>query len=297
MQNSTGRDRKNNLVGAGWMVFAMAAFAIEDVYIKAASSVLPVSQVLLLFGLGGAIVFLTAAIVRGEAVFSKAAFSRPMQIRVVFEIVGRLFFVLAISLSSLAAATVILQATPIVVIAGAAFFFGESVGWKRWAAILLGLVGVVVIVNPASSSFSVLSILAVFGMLGFAGRDLASRAAPQSLGTAVLGFYGFLAIVLAGALYRFWDSSNFVMVNTEQGLILAGAVFSGVAAYSCLMKAMRTGEVSAVTPFRYTRLVFGVACGVVLFNEQLSVQTLCGCALIVVSGLFLIDRKSTSAVP
>ena len=272
------------------MVFAMAAFAIEDVYIKAAANLLPVSQVLLLFGLGGAIVFLAAAVARGETVFCKAAFSKPMRLRVVFEIVGRLFFILAISFSSLSAATVILQATPIVVVAGAALFFGETVGWRRWIAILVGLAGVVVIVNPAANSFSFLSVLAVVGMLGFAGRDLASRAAPPSLSTAVLGFYGYLAIVAAGAIYRLRDPSVFVTVDTEQGLILVGAVLSGVAAYAGLMKAMRTGEVAAVTPFRYTRLIFGVACGVVLFNEQLTLQILAGCGLIVISGLFLIRR-------
>lgn len=291
------RDRKANLTGAFWMVFAMAAFAIEDVYIKAASTVLPVSQVLVLFGLGGAMVFLAAAIMRGESILSRAVISRPMQIRVLFEIAGRLFFVLAIALSSLSSATVILQATPVFVVAGAAIFFGERVGLRRWLAIIVGLIGVIVIVQPGASGFTPVSLLAVAGMLGFAGRDLASRAAPLSLSTAVLGFYGFLAIVVAGALYRLRDTEAFYPVTAEQGMVLGGAVFSGVAAYACLMKAMRTGEVAAVTPFRYTRLIFGVACGVVLFNEQLTLSVMIGCSLIVFSGLFIIVRQDKRGAP
>ena len=49
--------------------------------------------------------------------------SLPMYIRVIFEIIGRLFYVLAISLIPLSTATVIIQATPIVVVAGAAIIF------------------------------------------------------------------------------------------------------------------------------------------------------------------------------
>ena len=57
------------------------------------------------------------------------------------------------------------------------------------------------------------------------------------------------------------------------------------------MKAMRTGEVAAVTPFRYTRLIFGVTLGVIYFNETLTSSTLLGSILIVTSGLFILSRS------
>jgi len=57
------------------------------------------------------------------------------------------------------------------------------------------------------------------------------------------------------------------------------------------MKAMRTGEVSAVTPFRYTRLIFGVSLGVFFFNESLNYSTVLGTILIVISGLFILSRN------
>jgi len=61
------------------------------------------------------------------------------------------------------------------------------------------------------------------------------------------------------------------------------------------MKAMRTGEVSVVTPFRYTRLVFGVALGVLVFGERLDGATIVGCALIVATGLFIMWRGRVAA--
>jgi len=282
--------RRANLVGSLWMIAAMAGFAVEDVFIKAAAETLPVGQILILFGSGGALAFACLARLKRERLFAPDVLSRPMRARAVFEVFGRLFYALAITLTPLSAATVILQATPIVVVAGAALVFGERVGWRRWAAIAIGLAGVVIIIGPGTDSFSALSILAVLGMLGFAGRDLASRAAPASITTTILGFYGFLAVVAAGAAFSAWDQSAFVRPHVDAGLYLVGAVAAGVSAYAALMKAMRTGEVSAVTPFRYTRLLFGVACGVLLFGERLSLPMLVGCGLIVVSGLFILWR-------
>ncbi|MFV8556483.1 DMT family transporter [Sulfitobacter sp. SBS6] len=284
---------KANMLGSIWMIASMAIFAIEDAFVKAASNALPVGQILIIFGLGGAVMFASMARLNNEPLFIKDVVSRPMRIRVVFEIIGRLFYVLAIAVTPLSSATVILQATPLVVVAGAAMVFGERVGWRRWSAIFIGLVGVIVIIQPGTDSFSMLSVLAIVGMIGFAGRDLASRAAPATLSTSILGLYGFLSIVVAGSIFSIWQGASFVLPDVYTSFNLAGAILSGVAAYSCLMKAMRTGEVSAVTPFRYTRLLFGITLGVVLFGESLSSTMLLGSGLIVSSGLFIIWRRNT----
>lgn len=287
-------DGAANRMGSLWMIAAMAGFAVEDALLKATATTLPISQIMLLFGAGGALVFAAVAVWQGHPLVPRALLSRPMRWRVFFEVFGRLFYVLALALTPLSSATVILQATPIVVVAVAALVFGEKVGWRRWSAILIGLVGVMLILRPGSDSFSALSLLAVLGMLGFAGRDLASRAAPASLGTAVLGLYGFLAVVVAGGLYGFYEQEQFVCPEGVVGPALVVAIGAGVMAYAALMKAMRTGEVSAVTPFRYTRLLFGLTLGVWVFGERLDGVMMLGCGLIVLSGLFILWRKKQS---
>lgn len=279
-----------NAAGSLWMIAAMAAFALEDAFVKRAALHLPVSEVLLLFGAGGALMFCGLATLNRESVFNRDALSRVMRIRFCFELAGRLFYVLALALTPLSSTTAILQAAPIFVVLGAALFFGETVGWRRWTAILIGLIGVLIVLRPAGDSFSLLSLLAVIGMLGFSGRDLASRAAPASLSTNLLGFYGFLTIIIAGALFGAWDRSPLVMPTPPALLALAAAVGCGVFAYSALMKAMRTGEVATVTPFRYSRLLFGVLLGVVWFEETVDLQMLIGCGVIVGSGLFILWR-------
>ncbi|GHA47888.1 membrane protein [Amylibacter ulvae] len=279
-----------NLIGSLWMIAAMFGFAIEDALIKATFSALPVWQILVMFGLGGALVFATVAHRAGEQLFPKTVLSTPMRIRMFFEIFGRLFFTLAITLTPLSTTTVILQATPIVVVAAAAVLFGETVGWRRWLAICIGLLGVLVILQPTPASFTPMSLLAVFGMIGFAGRDLASRAAPASLSTAILGIYGFLALAIAGVVYAFFEHAAPVMPDMKNSAFIIAIIVVGAMSYASLMKAMRTGEVSAVTPFRYSRLLIGIAFGVLFFNETLDTRMLIGSALIVAAGVFLLIR-------
>lgn len=278
--------RRANLRGSLFMVFAMAAFAVEDASVKAAAAGLPTSEVLLLVGTGGMLVFAIAARLSGKRLFSGDAISPVMCTRFVFETLGRLFYVLALALAPLSAATVILQATPIVVALGAATFFKEKVGWARWAAIVAGLAGVLIVLRPAADSFTPLSILALLGMLGFAARDLASRAAPSSLRSLVLGFYGYLAIVAAGLVYWPVDGSSFVMPDAHSIKALTAAITCGTIAYSALMQAMRTGELSVVTPFRYTRLLFGLALGILVFGELLDAPMIIGSIVVVLAGLY-----------
>lgn len=266
------------------MVAAMAAFAIEDACVKAVARHLPIGEVLMLFGAVGMLAF--AAIPRGHGarLFHPAALSRPMLVRAVFEFIGRLFYVLAIALTPLSSATAILQATPVLVVLGGSLYFGERVGWRRWAAVAAGLVGVLVVLRPAASDFSVLSALTVIGMVGFAGRDLASRAVPRLLGTRHLGFYGFATVVVAGGAYALWDGRPLVVPGAVSALTLTGGVVCGVLAYACLMKAMRTGDIATVTPFRYTRLLFGLGLGVGVFGERIDGPMLLGCSIIVAAG-------------
>ena len=280
-----------NLLGSLWMVAAMAGFAVEDMFLKSAAQSLPVGQVMVMFGLGGAIVFWITARLRRETILAPQAFGRTMMIRNGFEVIGRLFYTLAIALTPLSATTAILQATPIVVVAGAAIFFGETVGWRRWTAIIVGLAGVLVILRPGAESFDTLSILAVLGMLGFAGRDLATRAAPPALGTSALGVFGFSAIVLAGMVFSFWDGKPWRLPDAMIWGVVVLAIAFGVGAYSSLTRAMRTGEVSAVTPFRYSRLIFGIGFGIVIFGERPDAATYAGSAIVVLSGLYILSRS------
>ncbi len=271
------------------MVLAMLAFTLEDSLIKAIATRLPVGEILILFGAGGVIIFALTALIKSEPVLSRAMMSKTMIIRSGFEISGRLFYTIAIALSPLSSASAILQATPLVVAAGAVLVFHEKVGWRRWLAILIGFGGVVMILRPGAGDFELMSIFALLGVIGFAGRDLATRAAPPHLTNAQLGILGFLMLVIAGIIAALYTKAWIAPTGEEIGYLIA-AIVIGVLAYNALTMAMRTGEIGVVAPFRYTRLVFAMIIGVWFFNEAPDQWTLLGSAIIVVSGLYTLVR-------
>ena len=76
-------------------------------------------------------------------------------------------------------------------------------------------------------------------------------------------------------------------------MFLAAGVTLGVVGYGSLISAMRIGEVSAITPFRYTRLIFGLSIGYFIFNEHVGTSAAIGCALIVLSSITVLYRGKT----
>ena len=276
-----------NLRGSLFMVLAMLAFTLEDVFIKAAAAHIPLGQVMVTFGLGGLLAFVAMARLRGEVILHPQAFGRAMTWRALFEITGRVCYTVAIALTPLSSASAILQATPLVVAAGAVMVFRETVGWRQWAAIGAGFVGVLLILRPGLDAFEPLSLFAVLGMIGFAGRDLATRAAPKSMTTAQLGVYGFIMLSIAGGIV--WGYQGGVAPLGGGGMVLTGpAILFGVAAYMCLTMAMRTGQIAVIAPFRYTRLVFAMILAVAVFGERPDALTLIGSLIIVASGLYTV---------
>jgi drug/metabolite transporter (DMT)-like permease len=273
----------NNTKGSFFMVASMAAFSVEDMLIKAAAETASIGQILALFGLGGMLVFIFLTWRKGGRVFHPAILSAPLLIRAVCEVIGRFCFALAITLTPLSSASAILQATPLIAMVGAALLFGESIGFKRWLAVFVGFVGVLMIIRPGFAGFEVNSIFAVVATLGFAGRDLATRAAPPVLSNTQIGVYGFSVLIPTGLVIMAYQGQPF-----QFGFMLAaqivGAIVFGVMAYNALTIAMRTGDVSVVSPFRYSRLLFALILGIFIFGESLDVPTLLGSLLIVLCG-------------
>lgn len=285
-----------NLRGSLLMIFAMACFSIEDSFIKAAAKTVPLGEILTLFGLFGTVMFILICKRRRELIFHPAMKSRSMFIRVFFEILGRLFFSLSLILMPLSSLSAILQATPLVVVIGAAIFFGEKVGWRRWTAILIGFIGVLMIIQPGSKDFELSSIFAVLGTLGFAGRDLATRAAPKVLSNTQLGVYGFFILIPTGLFLLAFSNEQAIWPSQIAWLKILGTSIFGFLAYYALTAAMRIGDVSIVTPFRYTRMIFALIIGILIFNEKPDSFTLIGSAIIIIVGIYTLlrSRKETA---
>lgn len=281
----------DNLRGSLFMVASMVGFTLEDSLIKHLTATMPLGQILMMIGLTGIVFFGLRARSQGDTLWTRSYFSRQMLWRSFFEVTGRLSYTASLMLVPLTLATAILQATPLVVVAGAAVLFGEQVGWRRWTAIFVGFLGVLIILRPGLEGFTPLSILSLIGMIGFAGRDLATRAAPPQLSNMQLGIAGFSVLSIAGFILSF-TGMGMVLPSGREMLVLGSTAVCGIAAYQFLTMAMRTGEVSSVTPWRYSRLIFAAIVGFLLFGEAPDSFTILGSVMIVASGVFTLKRSA-----
>ena len=96
-----------NLRGSILMVLSMGGFALEDMFVKRLADSLPVGQIIILLGLGGALIFGTITRTQGGRLWSRDLLSRPVILRNCGELVGTLGFVMAIALTPLSSASAI----------------------------------------------------------------------------------------------------------------------------------------------------------------------------------------------
>jgi drug/metabolite transporter (DMT)-like permease len=281
----------DNLRGSVLMVLAMAGFALEDMFIKRLAEAMPVGQIIAVVGLGGAVIFAAITRAQGRRLITRDLLARPVILRNIGEMAGTMCFVTAIALTPLSSASAILQATPLVVTLGAALFLGAPVGWRRWLAILAGFAGVLMVVRPGLAGFAPASLFAVGAVIGLAVRDLATRAVPRAISSMQLSTYAFATLVPTGAILMALGGAP-VALGAGEMRDLGLALLCGVAAYYAIVAAMRVGEVAVVTPFRYTRLVFALGIGVLVFGERPDFWTLMGAGVIVASGLYTLMREA-----
>jgi drug/metabolite transporter (DMT)-like permease len=165
---------------------------------------------------------------------------------------------------------------------------GEKVGWRRWAAVLVGFVGVLIILNPGSGVFSVWALFPFASALMFAIYGLLTRYAARRDSSVTSFFWtgvvGAIAITPFGLTH--WQS----MSAGDWGL-MAALCCTAVLGHWLLIKAYDLAEASAIQPFAYFQLPFVSLLGFLLFSETLRLNVLIGAAIVVGAGLFTLWRQ------
>lgn len=281
----------NNLNGILFVIVSMAAFTMEDMFIKRLSGEMPVGQILVLLGIGSGAVFAAVALFRGDKLFAPAAWRGVVLLRTGAEGLAAMAFATALSLVDISTVAAVFQALPLVITMGAALFLGERVGWRRWSAICVGFVGVLLIVRPGLEGFDPSVFLVLFAVLMVAARDLLTRLVDTAVSSAVVSFQAFASMVVAGGLLLVFTSGEATAVDRSQALMMLGGIVFGVVGYYAIVLATRIGDAAAITPFRYSRLLFSILVGVLVFGERPDALTLGGAALIIGSGLYTFVRE------
>ena len=280
-----------NLKGILFMILAMAGFAFEDLFIKLLSTYFPISEVIIILGFTGTFIFFIIALLQNAPIIHKDLLNKHVIIRTICELLGAVFFVTAIALTPLSSATAILQIAPLLVTIGAVIFFKEKVGWRRWTAVFIGFIGVLLIVRPGFEGFMPASIFAILGSVFLAARDLATRAMQVKLPSVTIALYAFIAFGISGILIIPFNSPM-VLPTSNQIIYFIGASAFGVIAYYSLVISSRIGEMSVISPFRYSRIVFAMLLAIIILEENPDSLTIIGASIVVASGLYTFVRET-----
>lgn len=281
----------DNSRGALYMSLAMASFTCNDALVKSVTSSLSVAQIITVRGI------MTTVLVFFVARHLKAL--RPLSVvmqplillRTFFEIGATLTFISALGRIDFANISSIMQSLPLAVTLGAAVFFREPVGWRRWTAIIVGFLGVVIILRPNAEGLTSASLLVLAAVFFTSARDLVTRRIVADVPSLTITLFTAAANTIVGAIlivpmggWQPMDMANFLPL-----VIAALLVFFG---YQAVIMSMRTGEISFVAPFRYTGLLWGLVISVLFFGERPDVFVLLGAAIIIGSGLYSFYRES-----
>lgn len=274
----------------------MAALTINDAITKAVSSEMNFGQVMLVRGLFAMVLIAALAWRQGALRPLCVLMAKAVMLRVAGEIGGTILLLAAIVNLPLANATAILQVLPLAITLGAALTFGESVGWRRWLAIAAGFIGVLIIVRPGVEGFNQFSLFALISVIFCAVRDLATKRIPASIPSLFITLLTAVTVSIAGAGILV-PLGGWTPPSGRALALLAFAAVLLLVGYQCIIMALRTGDISAVAPFRYSALLWAILFGYLVFGDRPDAMMVSGATIIVLSGLYAFYRERVRARP
>jgi len=272
------------------MVVSMAAFSVADTLVKHSTSSLSPAQVLFFLIAGALVIFALIAILQGNRLNDARAFSPVLLLRYFAEVSGMVGMVMALSTVPISAVGAITQATPVLAAVGAVIFLNEKVGWRRWCAIVVGFIGVLFIIQPGDIEFDYAVLWAVLALVALSVRDLTTRLVPKDMPSASLATFTMAASLPFTIAWVLFNGERLIPLETNW-LVVLPMVLMGAVAYMLLIASLRIAEVSVVMPFRYTRIIFLLILGIVVFGEQPNAMMLLGASLIISSGIYMMWRE------
>ena len=279
----------NNLRAITAITLAMASFACGDTLMKLASTSLPTSQLLFI---RGAIIFtvsLSVAFYMGALRELRHVFERAMAGRIVGDVSSGWLFQTALARLPYADLTAIGQLSPMMLTAASALFLGERVGWRRWTATAVGLLGILIIVRPGGSTFSWWALVGIASVMCTTLRDLSTRGINRRVPAILIMTLSAGAVTVAAlavAPFSNWQGPDQTLM-----VKLGGAAIFSLLGQLGIIIAMRTGEVSAVVPFRYTIILFSIISSVLVFGHLPDALTFLGIGIVVGAGLYTFYRE------
>lgn len=270
------------------MLGSMAAFTANDTCIKLLGERLPVGEIITFRNAVATSLLFLVCWFKAEWSAPVTADKKVVALRVVMDALATLALVAAVIFLPIADATAIHQLTPLVLTLSAALYLKHNVEKPVWLATLLGLLAVSLIIRPGTSAFTSAALFPLAAVLFVTVRDIATREIGHRISIWKLAALSAAAGTVAGIalmMGRPWlwpDAGEFLL------LIASGSLL--VIAYVLIIIAMRHGDLSIVSPFRYAVIAFALIPGWLIWHHVPDAIQLAGMVLLALAGIYTYRR-------
>jgi drug/metabolite transporter (DMT)-like permease len=290
------------------LVFGLFLFSIQDNIIKYFSDDYSVFQ----------IVFIRGYIAMGIILVCMAFFSpqislvskRPllMLARGLLGFGSYTSYYLAVAAMPLAEVVAITFTMPLFVTVMSALILKESVGPRRWAAVVIGFVGVLIIISP-SGEFDLLAVIFAFtAAITYATHTIITRYLSKhdhpvtmalntivifTLSSGLLALLMYYEIILVSSSHPSlaFFGRDWVVPELFDIFLLVVIGFIAAIGFYAISKAYCVSEASAIAPFEYTYLIWAVVFGFLIWDEVPGLTTILGIMILVSSSLYIWYRE------
>jgi drug/metabolite transporter (DMT)-like permease len=271
---------------------------MNDAIMKWLSADYPVGQIMFVRGLFVFIPVLALAWHEGGLARLRVRNRRGQAIRAAFVVAGMFLFVSGLRFMPLADAVAISFASPLIGTAFAVPLLGERVGWRRWTAVVVGLVGVIIMLRPSGSGIAWAALLPLGAAATGALRDIVTRRLSVSDSSSAILFVTTIAVTLSGLVATVagpvlgLDFLAWRPIPLDHVAMLALAGFLLGTAQYLIIEAVRHAEIGLVAPFKYTSMVWAVLVGLVAFGTAPDRWILLGSGLVIAGGIYIVRREA-----
>jgi drug/metabolite transporter (DMT)-like permease len=297
--------------GVAWALASAVAFSANDMLIKFLSGDYPLHQLIFFRSAVGLAVVMALILPLSGGLGSVRTTRLGLHAwRGLLVVFSNVFFFMALAAMPLAEAVAIFFVCPLLIALSSVIFLGETVGPRRWGAVMLGLVGVAIVLRPGTEAFQLASLLPLMAAVCYAGMHTLTRKIGATDGAGALIFYIQLSFVLSSAVvglvagHGAWagtgDPSLEFLLRAwvwpgwgDLGIMIFIGFASAAGGYA-IGQAYRTTEAALVAPIEYAGIPLSVFWGWAIFGELPDAVAFAGIALILSAGLILVWREAVA---
>ena len=291
MSDSTDQRRPDRVVlGMSAALAAFFLFTLMNVFAKLLAERHSVIEIAFYRNLIALLPFLVMLGVFGKRQITLIR-AKPFLVilRAVLGAVSLMITFAAFSLMPMADTTVLLFTSSLFIPVLGMLILKESVGPWRWSAVLIGFLGVAIMAQPGGQVVPLGIGLALSAALLHATLQIVLRYLGRYERPETITFYFFLIGTVVSALPLPWLA---VMPSREEIPWLLGVGLSGAGAQWCLTVAFRHAQVSIVTVFNYSGIVWATLFGWLIWGEFPLPVVIIGATIVVLSNAVVIWREA-----